>query len=176
MWFAVWPIPPIKNPGYQRWSPRERSWPWGHILKSLALASKVKSLALASKPQVLENCSVLGSRTAQFFEWLEFCRSPKKFFVDFFLWRAPEKIFEDLFFEIAWKKILKTFFFFGEHFRLCPWSLALASSIPLLGLESVCPWKGCLGPRIFLWPWPRVLCPRLHLCWLCLCTSSMFFC
>ena len=32
---------------YQRWSPR------GHILKSLALASKVKSLA--SKPQVLEN-------------------------------------------------------------------------------------------------------------------------
>ena len=32
----------------QRWSPR------GHILKSLALASK---------PQVLENCPVLGSRT-----------------------------------------------------------------------------------------------------------------
>ena len=35
----------------QRWSPRERPWPRGrprgHILKSLALASKVKSLALA---------------------------------------------------------------------------------------------------------------------------------
>ena len=45
---------------YQRWSPRGRPWPLGHILKSLALAlnlaSKVKSLALASKPQVLENC------------------------------------------------------------------------------------------------------------------------
>ena len=54
--------------------------------------------------------------------------------------------------------------------RLCPWSLALASSIPVLGLESVCPRKGCPWPwpRIFLcpWPrpWPRALCPRLHLC------------
>ena len=43
---------------WQRWSPR------GHILKSLALASK---------PQVLENCPVLGSRTALFFEQLKFC-------------------------------------------------------------------------------------------------------
>ena len=43
--------------------------PRGHILKSLA--SKVKSLAL--KPQVLENCPVLGWRTAVFFEWLKFC-------------------------------------------------------------------------------------------------------
>ena len=43
---------------YQRWSPR------GHILKSLALASK---------PQVLENCPVLSSRTALFFEPLNFC-------------------------------------------------------------------------------------------------------
>ena len=40
----------------QRWSPR------GHIVKSLA-----------SKPQVLENCRVLGSRTALFFEWLKLC-------------------------------------------------------------------------------------------------------
>ena len=40
---------------YQRWSPRIRPWSQGHILKSLAMASKVKSLALASKPQVLEN-------------------------------------------------------------------------------------------------------------------------
>ena len=51
--------------------------------------------------------------------------------------------------------------------RLCPWSLAFASSIPVLGLERVCPWKGCPWPwpRIFLcpWPWPRALCPRLHL-------------
>ena len=41
----------------QRWSPRGRPWPRGrprgHILKSLALASKVKSLALASSIPVL---------------------------------------------------------------------------------------------------------------------------
>ena len=47
--------------GLQRWSPRGRPWPRGrprgHILKSLALASK---------PQVLENCLVFGSRTALF--------------------------------------------------------------------------------------------------------------
>ena len=42
---------------YQRWSPRGRPWPRGHILKSLALGSK---------PQVLENCPVLGSKTAIF--------------------------------------------------------------------------------------------------------------
>ena len=69
---------------YQRWSPRGRPWPRGrprgHILKSLALASKVKSLALASRPQVLENCPVLGSRTALFFELLKFCGAPEKFF------------------------------------------------------------------------------------------------
>ena len=37
---------------------------------------------------------------------------------------------------------LKTLFFFKEHLRLCTWSLA--SSVPVLGLERVCPW-----PRIF---------------------------
>ena len=61
----------LYNP--QRWSPRGRPWPRGHILKSLALASKVKFLALASRPQVLENWPVLGSRTALFFESLKFC-------------------------------------------------------------------------------------------------------
>ena len=78
------------NNKYQRWSPRGRPWPRGHILKSLALASKVKSLALAlaSKPQVLENWPVLGSRTALFFEQLKF------------RWKTPEtsqKICEHLF-------------------------------------------------------------------------------
>ena len=105
---------------YQRLSPRGQGRPRGHILKSLAVASKVKSLAL--RPQVLENWPVLGSRTAVFFELLKFCGALEKF-----LWRL---------------------FFFGEHLRLCPWSLALASSIPVLGLESVCPRKG--------WPWPRI--------------------
>ena len=51
------------------------------------------------------------------------------------------------------------FFFFGEHLRLCPWSLALASSIPVLGLESVCPRKGCP----WLWPWPRIFFVSLAL-------------
>ena len=55
----------------QRWSPRGRPWPRGHILKSLALASR---------PQVLENWPVLGSRTALFFELLKFCGALEKFF------------------------------------------------------------------------------------------------
>ena len=51
----------------------------------------------------------------------------------------------------------------------CPWpreclsserlSLALASSIPVLGLESVCPRKGCPWP----WPWPRIFFVSLAL-------------
>ena len=82
----------------QRWSPRGRPWPRGrprgHILKSLALASKVKSLALASRPQVFENWPVLGSRTALFFELLKSCGAleklfGKRFYV--FLWRSLEK-------------------------------------------------------------------------------------
>ena len=51
---------------------------------------------------------------------------------------------------------MKTFFFFfGEHLRLCPWFLA--SSIPVLGLKSVCPRKGCP------WPWPRIFFVSLSL-------------
>ena len=81
------------------WSPRGRPWPRerprGHILKSLALVSKVESLAvaLASKPQVLENCSILGSRTGLFFELIELCRSPEKIFEGLIFWRSPENIF-----------------------------------------------------------------------------------
>ena len=98
----------------QRWSPR------GHILKSLA-----------SKPQVLENCPVLGSRTALFLNHWNFVgkrqkpcgKSAKTFF-----W-FPQV-------EIAWKNVLKTFFFFLENTCVC-----------------------VFGP----WPWPRALCPRLHL-------------
>ena len=122
------------------WPRRSSPWPW---------------------PQVLENWSVLGSRTAVFFELLKFCGALEKFFGKRF------------FVEITWKIFVKTFFFFfGEHLRLCPWSLALASSIPVFGLERVCPRKGCPWPwpwtRIFLcpWPWPRALCPRLHFCFL----------
>ena len=123
---------------YQRWSPR------GHILKSLAL--KVKSLAL--RPQVLENWPVLGSRTALFFELLKFCGAlEKSFWKTLFCGDRLKNFREDLFF----------LFSFGEHLRLCSWSLALASSIPVLGLESVCPRKGCP------WPWPRIFFVSLAL-------------
>ena len=59
----------------------------------------------------------------------------KNFLENVFLWRSLEKF--------LWRPL----FFFGEHLCLCPWSLA--SSIPVLGLESVCPRKGCPWPRIF---------------------------
>ena len=50
------------------------------------------------------------------------------------LWSAWKIFWKTFFVEIAWKIFVKTFFFFfGEHLRLC------------------------------LWPWPRALCPRLHL-------------
>ena len=75
-----WRIRPCFKAYLQRWSPRGRPWPRRHILKSLALASKVKSLALASRPQVLENWPVLGSRAALFFELLKFCEALGKFF------------------------------------------------------------------------------------------------
>ena len=58
--------------------------------------------------------------------------------------------------KIARKTFLKTFFF-GEHLRLCPWPLALATSIPVLGIERVCPRKGCP------WPWPRIFFVSLAL-------------
>ena len=118
---------------------RLQRWiPRGHILRSLA-----------SKLQVLENCPVLCSRTTVFLESLKFCRSlfveKLVFFGDFLIFvflRTPEKqIFKDI------------IFFFGEHLRLCP--------CPRKGLSS----KGLsLASDIFLCPWPRALCPQLHLC------------
>ena len=84
----------------QRWSPRGRPWPRGrprgHIFKSLALALASKVKSLASKPQVLENCPVLGSRTALFFEQLKFrLKTPE----------TLQKICEHLFFVfLTWSK------------------------------------------------------------------------
>ena len=48
---------------HQRWSPLRRPWPRRHILKIFALASKL---------QVFENCPILGSKKALFFEPLKF--------------------------------------------------------------------------------------------------------
>ena len=87
----------------------------------------LKSLALASMPQFLENWPALHSRTALFLELLKVCGAPKIFWKTVFSFGDRLKnFFEDL-------------FFFGEHLRLGPWSLVLASSIPVLGLERVCP-------------------------------------
>ena len=125
----------------------------------------MKSLALTSRPQVLENWPVLGSRTALFFEllkkifWKTFFRGNrlKNFCEDLFFWRSTKNFCKDLF-----------FFFFGEHLCLCPWSLALASSIPVLGLESVCPSLAlALASRVSVlpwpWPWPRIFFVSLAL-------------
>ena len=112
----------------QRWSSRGRPWPRGHILKSLALASKVKSLALASRPQVLENWPVLGSRTAVFFALLKFCEALEKFFGKRFFLEAARKIFVKTF-----------FFFFFLRSSTCACVLGL-------GLEHSCPWpRECLS-------------------------------
>ena len=93
--------------------------PRGHILKSLALASR---------PQVLENWPVLGSRTARFFGTLKFCGALEKFFwKTFFSGDRLKNFCEEL------------FFFFGEHLRFV--SLVLG-----LGLEHSCPWpRECLS-------------------------------
>ena len=140
------------RPTYQRWSPQGCPWPCGrpreHILKPLA-----------SEPQVLENCPVLGSRTALFLNRWNFVgkrqkpcgKSAKIFFLVFQVEIAWKKIFEDLF---RLKKNFEDLFFFFEKTCVC-----------VLGLERVCSW-----PRNFLcpWPWPRALCTRLHLCYLLL--------
>ena len=84
-------------------------------------------------------------------------------------------IFRNYYFWISIKNltkcnILKTFWFknnekFADHIskKFCFWSLALTSTISVLGHERVCARK--VGPWpwfFFLSPWPRSLCPRLH--------------
>ena len=113
----------------QWWSPR------GHMLKSLA-----------SKLQVLENCPVLGLRTAVFLESLKFCRL---FFVEkLFFW----KFFDFVFLRTPGKKFLKTFFFkrVKKNFEDLIIIFFLENTcVCVLALERVCPRKGCLWPRIF---------------------------
>ena len=47
---------------------------------SLASRAHFEVLGLGLEGQVLENCQVLGSRTAQFFELLKVCGAPDQFF------------------------------------------------------------------------------------------------
>ena len=65
------PPPPFSK----SWLPEVES-----LRTSLASRTPLESLALASRPQVLENCPVLGSRTALFFELLKFCEALENFF------------------------------------------------------------------------------------------------
>ena len=125
----------------------------------------MKSLALASRPQILKNWPVLGSRTALCFELLKFCGALEKFFGKRF------------FVEIAGKNFVKTFFFsFGDRLKnFCEDLFFILEStcacVLGLGFEHSCPWpRECLSserlslaPDFFLCPWPRALCPRLHL-------------
>ena len=76
-------------------------------------------------------------RQHYFLNSLNFVERLKNFLEGDFFWRSPEKF--------LWR--LSFLFYFLEHLRLCPWSLA--SNIPVLGLESVCPRKGCPWPWIF---------------------------
>ena len=134
----------------QRWSPRERPWPPGHILKSLA--SKIKSLASRLKfsklacPR-LQDSTILLIVKSLWSAW-------KIFWKTFFCGDRLKKFFEVLFFWDRLKKFSEVLFF-GEHLRLCPWSLA--SNVPVLDLESVCPRKSCP------WPWPRIFFMSLAL-------------
>ena len=127
---TAWQYWKNKHTSHQRWSSRECPWPRGrfrgHILNSLA-----------SKPQVLKNCSVLGSRTALFFEPLKSC------------WKTPEtsrKICEDLFLfcssENHLKKNFRRSFLREKNFKdLFLWRiLASVSSVRGLALKRVCPW------------------------------------
>ena len=122
------------------WSP----WPWLWSLKfsKIALSSARGQHYFWTVEISLENAWNLAENLQRPFFWFPQVEI------------AWKKILKTFFFEIAWTKILKTFFW--EHLRLCPWSLASRGSVLGLGLENfLCPW-----------PWPRALCPRLHLCWL----------
>ena len=79
-------------------------------------------------PRSLKSSKIAMSsarRQHYFFEWLKFYRS------------ADKRFSRPFFLEIEGKKFLRPFFV-GKHLHLCPWSLALASSIPVLGLRFFC--------------------------------------
>ena len=111
-------------------------WPWPRGLKS----SKI-GLSSARGQHYFLNCYNFAERLKNFLE-------------NVFLWRSPEKF--------LWRP-----FFFLESTCACvlgpwPWPrafLSLASRVSVLGKAVL-----GLGLGFFLCPWPRALCPRLHLC------------
>ena len=110
------------------WSPsprRSSPWPWTRSLKS----SKSALSSAWEQHYFLNRWIFVGKRL----------KPRGKFAKTHFCFPQLEN---------AWKKFWRLFLE-GEHLCLCPWFLALDSSIPVLGLERVCPRKGCP------WPWPR---------------------
>ena len=135
-------------------------------IQFVVLGLKAQVLALASKPASAPKCTILGSRTAQFFDSLKMGQGQYHFYSS--CWSIPETL----------PKFMKTFFF-GDHFKILFCVLALRISV--LGLESVCQREVGLWPRIFLCPWPQpqplALCARLNLWYshsinLCFCFSE----
>ena len=114
------------------WPRRSSPWPWPRGLKSSQIG-----LSSARGQHYFLNCKILWSA------W-------KIFWKTFFCGGQPEKF--------LWRPFL-----FLESSCACvlgPWPrafLSLASSIPVLGLVSVCPRKGCP------WPWPRIFFVSLAL-------------
>ena len=118
---------------YQRWSPR------GHILRSLALASKVQFLAPSPRKLAcprLEDSTIFWIVKILWSAW-------KMFRKTFFCGDRLKNFSEDLFF--FWDRLKIFCDLFGEHLRLCPWPwafLSLASRVSVLG-------KGVLGLGFF---------------------------
>ena len=105
--------------------------------KSISIDRGVSSrTSLASRTSSRTHFEVLGLGLEASSPWKLACPRLEDNTFFFFFWDRLKNFCEDL--------------FFGELLRLCPWSLALSSSIPVLGLESVCPRKGCP------WLWPRI--------------------
>ena len=127
------------------WSP----WPWSLKSAKIALPSARGQHYFWAVEISTENARNLAENLQKPFFWFPQVEIAwKKIFEDLF---HLKKNFEDIFFVRSPEKKFWTPFFLGEHLRLCPWSLALASRGSVLGLE------------IFLCPWPPALCPRLHL-------------
>ena len=141
------------------WSPwpwPRRSDPWPRSLKS----SKIV-LSSVRGQHYFFIVEILLENTRNFAGNLQ-----RPFFV-FLFRRSPEKFFQPFFLENAWKNFFRTFFSFRR--TLAP---ECSLEYSCLGIERICPRKGCPWPwlRIFLWPWPRTLCPQLHLCF-AVCTT-----
>ena len=83
---------------------------------------------------------------------------------------------------IAWNKFFKTFFW--DHLKKNFKTFFLRTLAPVflvfgLGLERICPWpwlRNFFVSLAFQSPWPRVLCPQLHLCYKSILSSAKNTC